>query len=137
MIEAFFSITESNSLLYFVQNSPYAIMCLGLNRSSMTVFPGGVTDLLMCVHGQHTCGGANCWPFVQIGQTSFRIWSNWFHRVHRRSSNKRSPRRDPVGAGAPWFVLGSAGKLGRPQMPWRRDKNNMVGLEKLGKEKER
>ena len=42
----------------------------------------------------------------------------------RRGSNERLPRRDPVGAGAPWVALDSAGRLGRPLTPWRRETNS-------------
>jgi len=53
-------------------------------------------------------------------------------RAERWRSDERSPGRDPVGASARRVVLGSAGQLGRPQTPWRREKNNMSRLEKLG-----
>ena len=36
----------------------------------------------------------------------------------------------PGGTGACRVALGSAGQLGRPQTPWRREKNSMSRLEK-------
>jgi hypothetical protein len=44
---------------------------------------------------------------------------DWGRRVHWQETNERPPGRDPVGLGAPWVVLGSAGQLGRPFMPRR------------------
>ena len=56
-------------------------------------------------------------------------------RAERRRSYERSPGRDPIGASACRVALGLAGQLGRPQMPWRREKNSMSRLEKYGKGK--
>ena len=60
----------------------------------------------------------------QTGQTG--------RRAQRRRSDERSPGRDPVGTSACRVALGSAGQLGRPQTPWRREKYSMSKLEKLG-----
>ena len=57
-------------------------------------------------------------------------------RAERRRSDDRSPGRDPVRANTRRVALGLAGQLGRPQMPWRREKNSMSRLEKYGKGKE-
>ena len=51
-------------------------------------------------------------------------------RAERRRSYERSPGRDPVGASACRVALGSADQLGRPQTPWRREKNILLMLEK-------
>ena len=58
-------------------------------------------------------------------------------RAEQRRSDERSPERDPVGASARRVALGSAGQLGRPQMPWRREKNIMSRLEKHDNEEEK
>ena len=53
-------------------------------------------------------------PVKGIGQTG--------RRGESAKSDERSPGRDPVGASACRVALGSAGQLGRPQTPWRREK---------------
>ena len=51
-------------------------------------------------------------------------------RAERRRSNERSPGRDSDVESARRVALGSAGQLGRSQMPWRQEKNSMSRLEK-------
>ena len=70
---------------------------------------------------QHLLRGA-VRPVKGTGQTG--------RRAQRRRSDERSLGRDPVGASARRVALGSAGQLGRPQMPWRREKNSILRLEK-------
>jgi len=50
--------------------------------------------------------------------------------AERRRSNERSLGKDPIGASVRRVALGSTGQQGRPQTPWRREKNSMSRLEK-------
>ena len=79
---------------------------------------GGAPYSTSCVERSDRSEG----PVRGTGQTG--------RRAQRRRSDERSPGRDPVGASACRVALGSAGQIGRPQTPWRREKNSMSRLEK-------
>ena len=70
---------------------------------------------------QHLLRGA-VRPVRGTGQTC--------RRAERRRSDERSLGRDPIGASARRVALSSTSQLGRPQTPWRQEKNIMSRLEK-------
>ena len=82
-------------------------------------FPSGVANLLTPFRSQQARGGAPCSTSAQTPVRLVRVTGQTGRRVHRRETNEHPPGRDPVEVGTPWVVLGSAGQLGRPLMPWR------------------
>ena len=105
------------------------------SHSVQCLFEPGM-HMLTPIRGQHMIAleyvarsDAPCSASARSGQTGLVGRSDRFCRGARQRSNERSGGRDPVRASAPWVALDSAGQLGRPQTPWRREKNSILRLE--------
>ena len=122
-------------------NPSSAIMSLEFDRSAiMARFSSPAESsksMLTPIRGQHTIAleraarsDAPSSASARSGQSDLVGRSDRFRRGARRRSNERSSGKDPIRASAPWVALDSAGQLGRPQTPWRQEKNNILRLEK-------